>query len=377
MKLAIASKDLGNLSETFVRDHVEQLSPTALIAQSKPQELFRALPFHRIRPSHLLNRDTLWPFLSRNANPRNKLDNRWSLSKNGTQELTEFLAEHKIDRLLAEFGPNGLLCLDACRKAKVKLATYFHGYDASRLLREPAYRDRLTSLFDYCDVILTPSEHLRGRLISVGAPESSVTVHPYGVDIPLRNPNEVQRREKIVIGVGRLVPKKAPDLLIRAFSVARQAVPDANMVLIGDGPLRRRCERIIEELGLSGAVTMRGSVGHEEVKTLLNHASVFAQHSLTAPDGDEEGLPVAILEAMASGLPVVSTVHSGIPEAVRHGVSGFVVPEGSAALMGQEIAQLLQDEDTACSFGQAGRRWVAAHAERKQQATKLSKILEV
>jgi glycosyltransferase involved in cell wall biosynthesis len=125
--------------------------------------------------------------------------------------------------------------------------------------------------------------------------------------------------------------------------------------MIGDGPLRDRCEATIAELGLGGRVTLLLAQDNDAVVELLQQASVFAQHSVIAANGDTEGLPVAILEAMASGLPVVSTVHAGIPEAVEHGTTGILVAELDIRGMAEAIAALLDDPGRAETMGRAGR----------------------
>jgi glycosyltransferase involved in cell wall biosynthesis len=152
-----------------------------------------------------------------------------------------------------------------------------------------------------------------------------------------------------------MVSKKRPDLTIRAFAAVAQRHLDATLFMVGDGPLRSECQVLVDHLGISQRVHFLGEQTHERVRELMNIADVFVQHSVTAPNGDAEGLPVAILEAMASGMPVVSTLHSGIPEAVESGVTGLLIGEHDVNGMGRAMLTLTDNPDLARGMGAAGR----------------------
>ena len=121
---------------------------------------------------------------------------------------------------------------------------------------------------------------------------------------------------------------------------------------------------MVAERGLGGRVTLHGYRSHAEVAALMARAAMFVQHSVTDPDGRIEGFPVAIAEAMFTALPVVSTRHSGIPEHVRDGVTGFLVAEGDVAGMAAAMARLLADPAAAAGMGRAGRAWALEHLSR-------------
>jgi glycosyltransferase involved in cell wall biosynthesis len=157
-----------------------------------------------------------------------------------------------------------------------------------------------------------------------------------------------------VLALGRLVEKKAPHLTVRAFAAAAAAHDHAHLDVVGDGPLRPLVEAAVAETGMQGRVTLHGALGREACAALMHRASVFVQHSVTAVNGDTEGLPIVVVEAMASGLPVVSTRHSGIPEAVEDGVTGHLVAEGDVAGMGAALGRLLADPARAAERGAAG-----------------------
>jgi glycosyltransferase involved in cell wall biosynthesis len=175
--------------------------------------------------------------------------------------------------------------------------------------------------------------------------------------------------------VGRLVEKKAPHLTINAFAGVLQQFPGARLDMIGDGPLREQCQSLITHRGLGGAVRLLGVRSSEDVAETLNRASLFIQHSVTAPDGNTEGLPVALLEAMASGLPVVATRHSGIPEAVSDGETGILVEENDVQGMMQAIAALLADPGRAQAMGKAGRARILAHFTQAHMRDRLRAVM--
>jgi glycosyltransferase involved in cell wall biosynthesis len=165
-------------------------------------------------------------------------------------------------------------------------------------------------------------------------------------------------------------------LLLQALHLARQSTPALHLDLIGDGELRADVERTIVDLGLTNHVTLHGAQPHAFVLEAFQRADLFVQHSLTDPEtGDEEGLPVAILEAMAAGLPVVSTRHAGIPDAVQHESNGLLVPEGDVTGMAQAITTLALDETKRQAMGQTGHRRALDHFSAQQEITALQKLL--
>jgi glycosyltransferase involved in cell wall biosynthesis len=172
-----------------------------------------------------------------------------------------------------------------------------------------------------------------------------------------------------------MVEKKAPDLSLMAFSKVASRNVDASLTFVGDGPLLNHCRKLARKLGVSNRVFLLGAQSQDRIHDLMQRAGVFVQHSVTAESGDTEGLPVAILEAMASGLPVISTWHSGIPEAVEDGVSGLLVAERDVEGMGQAMLALAENPDVARRMGQAGREIVIANFGVEESISYLRKVL--
>jgi glycosyltransferase involved in cell wall biosynthesis len=215
-------------------------------------------------------------------------------------------------------------------------------------------------------LFLAVSDALRERAIARGYPEARTLTHYNGVDLDRFRPEVTAREAGLVLHVGRLVEKKGTKVLIEAMA----GIADATLAIIGDGPLRAALERQARELG--ARVRFLGALPSEDVAKWMQRASVLAVPSITAADGDAEGLPNVVVEAAASGLPVVGTHHSGIPEAIEDGVTGFLVPENDAGALAARLRDVLGSESHRSQMSLAARRL----AERKFSRPLLTARLE-
>ncbi|MEY2521123.1 MAG: colanic acid/amylovoran biosynthesis glycosyltransferase [Verrucomicrobiota bacterium] len=275
----------------------------------------------------------------------------------------------------AHFGTDGLLVLPLTRALGVPLITSLRGYDVTRSDRALLASGRLSwmryalgkkRLQHRGALFLAVSDALRRRAIARGYPEARTRTHHNGVDLDRFRPNETPAEPGLILHVGRLVEKKGTKVLIEAL----KEIADAKLVIIGDGPLRAALERETREL--ENRVRFLGELPSDEVAQWMRRASVLAVPSVIASDGDAEGLPNVVVEAAASGLPVVGTKHSGIPEAIEDGVTGFLVPEGDAGALAARLAQLLGSQSLRREMGVAARRL----AERKFDRQTLTERLE-
>lgn len=243
--------------------------------------------------------------------------------------------------LLGEYLDCSLPWLEIGIRAGVDVFVHAHGYDVSSALRKPGLRSRYRE-YERAAGVVTMSEVSRRRLIDLGLDARRVHVVPYGVDVPEALPVRVAAEAGTrCLAVGRMVRKKAPLTLIRAFATAAASVPDLRLDLVGDGPLLPAVRKLVADEALEGKVIVHGSQPNDVVQQLLARADIFVQHSVVDVEtGDSEGLPVAILEAMAHGLPVVATRHAGIPEAIEDGVSGELVEEHDWVTMAARLVEL-------------------------------------
>lgn len=252
----------------------------------------------------------------------------------------------RFDAILAHFGPVGEFA-DTLRQAGMiagPLATVMHGVDVSAYpdSNPNAYRD----LFRRGECFLPISEHWRRKLARLGCPEKRMEIHHMGVDTARYTfrPRDLdpERPMKLLI-VGRLVEKKGVDDALHAFSGLVQSGHAAELTIIGDGPLREALEQTRDALGLADRVEFLGWRDQNFIAGAMREADILLAPSVTTESGDKEGIPVTIMEAMACGMIVVSTWHSGIPELVEHGRTGLLVRERDRNALTGSLVELARD----------------------------------
>ena len=276
--------------------------------------------------------------------------------------LYRTLLRIKPDVILANYGPSGVLLAPVAQQLGIPLVVSFHGVDASSLALDPRWQRRYKAMFQVASAATGPSEYVKEKLVGLGCPDERAHVLHYGIntDQILFSPpaKRFDNEELKFLFVGRLAEKKDPVTLLRSFARAREVLLPLRSVLTiaGDGPLRKTVEAEIAALGLAEHVHLLGRRTHEEIIQLYKSAHIYVQHSVTAPNGDEEGLPVSITEALASGLPVISTRHSGIPEVVVDDVTGLLVDEKDVQGMADKMVALARDPERWDNYGTAGRK---------------------
>jgi glycosyltransferase involved in cell wall biosynthesis len=275
--------------------------------------------------------------------------------------IDRFVTSRGIEAVLAEFGPTGAALMGLSRRRSIPLITYFYGYDASERGLLERLRVDYAKLLNGASTNLAVSRDLITRLEDLGAIPGSIGYLPCGVDIERFSGAEPAKNPPTFVAVGRFVDKKAPHLTLLAFQRVQTKVPDAQLLMVGDGPLLGACQQIARAMGLGESVRFLGPRPHRDLAELMQGARAFVQHSITAASGDSEGTPVAILEAGAAGLPTVSTRHGGIPEVVIDGATGFLVDEGDVDAMAERMTRLAEDPQLAGRLGAQARTHVAEH----------------
>jgi glycosyltransferase involved in cell wall biosynthesis len=207
------------------------------------------------------------------------------------------------------------------------------------------------------------SEAIKRRAVEYGIQPERITVRYIGIDLSRFKfcGVPVSRRLKRILFVGRLVPKKGAEVLIRAFARVREAVPDAQLIIVGTGPLAPHLANLAAKLGTP--VEFRGSLPHKDVKKEMDRARVLCLPSISAPNGDAEGLGMVILEAQACGVPVVTSARGGASEAIIDGATGFAFNEGNVNALAQHLTRLLLDDELAEAMSREGMRHVAEKFE--------------
>ena len=303
-------------------------------------------------------------------------DTRRTLRRLEWDETTDRLLDRfRPDAVLAQFGPTGAMVAPGCRKAGVPLVVHFHGHDASQADALAEWSAGYRAMFPDVAAVVAVSGPMRDTLLGLGAPPDRTHLIPYGVDTGEFCGADPAAAGPVALAVGRFVPKKAPDLLVRAFAAARDAVPDARLRMIGDGPLLAGCRDLARDLGVADAVAFLGEQPPEVVREEMRAARLFAQHSVRAADGNSEGSPVAVTEAAACGLPVVSTRHANIPRIVRDGETGLLADERDVPAFARHLAALLADRERAGAMGAAARAHAAGRFDARGQVSKLAALL--
>ncbi|KUF11857.1 glycosyltransferase [Pseudoponticoccus marisrubri] len=370
MKAAIATSDYFVPGETFINRHIAQMfgGQTCVICGrfngedplGKPlfERRTRLTPADRLRQPFaaatgaLLHGTSRLPFG----------DNR--------ARLADFLRDQQVDVILAEFGTQALVVAQLGNQLGLPVFTYWRGTDASAQLRSRqrvrSYRlmmPRLAGMFSV-------SRFLLDNLAAHGITHDNAHVVPSGVDVDLFTPGE--KRPGSFLAVGRMVEKKAPQVTLRAFAKAAKG-RDAHLTFIGDGPLLEECRNRARLLKIEDQVTFTGALPHDAVRAHLQRTEIFLQHSVTAENGNTEGLPTAIQEALACGCITLSTRHAGIPEAVQDGRNGWLVDEWDEAGFADRITQILDSPDRA-AMARAAR---TTALEKFDNAKGLARVEEV
>jgi colanic acid/amylovoran biosynthesis glycosyltransferase len=272
---------------------------------------------------------------------------------------------YRVQAVLAEYGTTGVVLMDACHSLGLPLIVHFHGYDAS--VREVLARNvkSYSKMFRQAGAIIAVSRAMQQKLIALGAPHEKVHYNPCGIDTAKFSGADPGSAPPILIAVGRFVEKKAPQVTLTAFSEVHRRRPEARLHMIGDGPLLDKCRELAKILAIAHVVNFLGEQPQTVVQEAMRGARCFVQHSVEAPNGDCEGTPVAILEAGATGLPVVATRHGGIPDVVIEGETGVLVDERDLEGMTEGMLRLIDDPELARRLGQGARHRVETHFSKQ------------
>lgn len=353
--LAILARDPGKYSETFVRRHIEHLNGGDTVVVTLTEGCRR-----------VLGRPTLNCRQIGQADVRQSLRHpiRAGLAHYARRQrraaLMGFFERHGVGHVLAEFGYVGTEFADALGGSGRQVYCMFRGNDASARLADPAYVRQLRALFPSLAGIAAVSQFLLDRLAEKGLAHERQIVVPSGTDTEAFRPGQAE--PGLCICVGRLVGKKSPLPLIRAFApVAHRN--DLRLEIIGDGEQKAPAEALVTELGLGDRVAFLGPLPHAQVRSRLRRAMIYTQHFDTGPEGDSEGMPSVIQEAMACGLPIVTTRHAGIPEHVRDGETGLTVAPGAEAAFGQALERLASSAPLRRQLGQAARDYAVSELD--------------
>lgn len=302
-------------------------------------------------------------------------------------QMTQRFQQEHPDLVHVHFGVDAVALWPALKKLNVPVVVTLHGYDINRSPEswrrrwlspwDRAYPRRLLQMAMHPKVhFVAVSEVIKRRAIEYGIPTEKLSVQYIGIDIRRFNVGEVpvEQRKRRVLFVGRMVEKKGGEYLLNAFAKLQREFADIELVMIGDGPLRVQLGELAARLNVP--VTFTGSLPSAEVKRHIDQARVFCAPSITAADGDAEGLPIVLLEAQACGVPAITSAGAGGSEALLHGVTGFSFRERDVDTLYEQLRLLLTDDRLAASMSQAAPKFVAERFELRDCTRKLEQLYD-
>lgn len=296
-----------------------------------------------------------------------------SIVANASQTFT-------ADVFLVHFGYAGALAnkLRELGVLKGKQATVFHGADISRRHILEEHKHDYVNLFEQSELMLPISHLWENKLIEMGCPPEKIHVTRMGIEPEKFNfqPRQGFHKPLRIVSVARLTEKKGLDVAVKASAILKQRGGQFQYTIIGNGEQDEMMRGFIAEEGMEDCVTMPGFKPQDEIRKALSEADIFLLPSKTAADGDMEGIPVALMEAMAVGLPVVSTFHSGIPELIENNVSGWLVEEDDPEALADTLLKLSQGEVDVAPVVTAARHKVETEFNQHIAYGELAQILE-
>lgn len=270
--------------------------------------------------------------------------------------------EQNYDIIHCQFGTQSYrgMAFRQVNAPNAKLITTFRGHDISSFVQQKG-KQVYKQLFRYGDFFLTNCDFFKNKAIALGCPPDRIKVNRSGLDCDRFTYQSRSLPEDGLIQIattGRLVEKKGIEYVIRAIAKLISTYPDLSYKIIGEGHLRSHFTQLIQELKLTENVELMGWRNETEIVEILKHTHIFVAPSITAADGNQDA-PINVLkEAMAIGLPVISTYHGGIPELVEDGKSGFLVPEKDVEALADKLRYLIEHPELWSTMGKAGREFV-------------------
>jgi len=266
------------------------------------------------------------------------------------QELKKF----NPDVLWIEFGTTAHVASNLIQALGKPYIISVHGFDVSVSLQDNWYKSEFVRLAVSSKKVLCASLFIQDSLINLGIPREKCQVIRLGVSPPTNTTNKKTKHPSF-IHVGRLVQVKNPLLLIRAFHIASQSIPDAVLTIVGDGPLREKATALTRELDIANKVIFKGALNHPESLLLVEENWALCQAGKTCERGQQEAFGLSLAEAAVRGLPVVATKFGGIPEQVLHQKTGILVEEDDLQGFAEAIRDIALHPQKAMKLGESGR----------------------
>jgi glycosyltransferase involved in cell wall biosynthesis len=304
-------------------------------------------------------------------------DRPWQISPAEVRAIEQVLNETKAQLLHIYFGHIAALLQPLIRQWQKPSLVSFHGADVLVDMQKPAYRHATEEMLSLVRRVLVRSDSLRQAVVDLGCAPEKIEIQRAGIplaDFPFRERNIPGDGQWRLLQAGRLIEKKGLKTTLRAFVRFQKEFPAARLTIAGEGPQLEELQLLARELQIDGAVDFVGFVSQEELRELLYSSHIFLHPSETGRDGNQEGVPNSMLEAMASGLPVFATRHGGIPEAVENNVSGLLVNERDHRALGDALIDCAKDSARLLANGRAASESVTKNFSQTEQTRLLEEI---
>ncbi len=301
----------------------------------------------------------------------------WQISHREMRQTRRLLDNNEAQLLHIYFGHIAVHLLPLILHWHRPTVVSFHGADVMVELDKPHYRAATREMLAAARLVLVRSESLARGLRELGCPNEKIRLQRTGIpldDLPFRErawPNDGAWR---FLQAGRLIEKKGFFTSLRAFATFQEQNPAATFTIAGEGPMQAELEDLARELRVREHVRFVGFLSQKELREAFYEAHIFLHPSELGEDGNQEGVPNSMLEAMASGLPVFATRHGGIPEAIVDGISGVLVKERDHTALGTALLQWTSRPQDLTRLAEAGARAIAEKFEQKAQVRALEEI---
>ena len=304
-------------------------------------------------------------------------DAPWQISERELRELHGVLNKTNARLLHIYFGQIAVHLLPLIRAWKKPSIVSFHGADVTVDMNKPAYREATRQMLDAVKLVLVRSDSLGRAVVNLGCDERKIEIQRTGIpldEFPFRERNFVGGgMEWRLVQAGRLIEKKGLPITLRAFAAFLRKYPDAKLTIAGEGPLLGHVQNLARELDIDSRVSFTGFISQEQLREIYYASHIFVHPSQTGRDGNQEGIPNSMLEAMASGLAVFATEHGGIPEAIENGVSGVLVPERDHEKLGAALLDAAKNPGFLSRIARNGAESVRKNFDLRAQADRLEK----
>ncbi|WP_375513809.1 glycosyltransferase [uncultured Nostoc sp.] len=411
MKIALMINCFPVLSETFILDQI-----TDLLDRGYEVDIYAEGVFNTVKIHSKVVKYNIYEHIFYLGEPKNRLwrivkafklliyhlirRNNWqnfllilstlNVFKYGkiSASFTLFYATaHLLDKrpvydiIHCHFAPNGIktLILRELGLIEGRVITTFHGYDVNKnFMRE--YVQMYKHILCLGDLYTVNTTFTGNKAIELGCPPNKIFKLPVGIDISQYNFQKkvLHSNETIkILTVARLVEKKGIEYSIRAVAKVLKNYSNIEYKIIGEGYLRKSLEKLTTQLKITNKVKFLGGQTQDEIRQIYADSHIFILSSVTASDGDKEGQALVLQEAQAMGLPVLSTLHNGIPDGVLDGKSGFLVPEKDVNALADKLSYLVEHPETWSSMGLAGRLFVEKNYDINMLNDKLIEIYKM